>query len=83
MSTVYHPQTDGLTECKNQWLEQYLWLVVANDKEWSTLLPMVTLIHNNSANSTIRLAPNQLLIGWEPPATLVQAEGSDNPLAEQ
>ena len=33
MSMAYHPQTDGLTERKNQWLEQYLQLVAANDKE--------------------------------------------------
>ena len=73
---------DGLTEWKNQWLEQYLSLVIANSKEWSNLLPLATLVHNNSANSTTRLAPNQLLIGREPPATLAQAEGAENPLAE-
>jgi hypothetical protein len=44
---------------------------------------MATLVHNNSANSTTGLVPNQLLIGREPPATLAQGEGSDNPLAEQ
>jgi transposase InsO family protein len=82
MSTAYHPQTDGLTERKNQWLEQYLRLVAGNDKEWSTLLAMATLVHNNAANATTRLAPNQLLIGREPPATPAQGEGSDNPLAE-
>jgi hypothetical protein len=82
MSTAYRPQTDGLTECKNQWLEQYLRLVAGNDKEWSTLLAMATLVHNNAANATTGLAPNQLLIGQEPPATLAQGEGSDNPLAE-
>jgi hypothetical protein len=80
---VYHPQTDGLTEHKNQWLEQYLRLVVANDKEWSTLLPMATLVYNNAANSTTGLAPNQLLIGQELPATPAQGEGLDNPLVEQ
>jgi hypothetical protein len=83
MSTAYHPQTDGLTECKNQWLEQYLQLVAGNDKEWSNMLPIATLVHNNLANSTTRLAPNQLLIRREPPVTLVQGEGTDNPLAEQ
>jgi hypothetical protein len=83
MSTVYHPQTDGLMERKNQWLEQYLRLVVGNDKEWSTLLAMATLVHNNSANATTGLAPNQLLIRREPPATPAQGEESDNPLAEQ
>jgi hypothetical protein len=63
MSMAFHPQTDGLTKRKNQWLEQFLQLVAANDKEWSNLLSLVTLVHNNSANATIRLAPNQLLIG--------------------
>jgi len=47
------------------------------------MLPIATLVHNNLANSTTRLAPNQLLIGREPPAMLVQGEGTDNPLAEQ
>jgi hypothetical protein len=83
MSTAFHPQMDGLTECKNQWLEQYLRLVAANNKEWSELLSLATLVHNNSANSTTRLAPNQLLIGQEPPATPTHGEGAENPLAEQ
>jgi len=79
---AFHPQTDRLTEQKNQWLEQYLCLVMVNNEEWSNLLPLATLVHNNLANSTTRLAPNQLLIGREPPATPAQAEGVDNPLAE-
>jgi hypothetical protein len=83
MSTAFHPQTDGLTERKNQWLEQYLRLVAANNKEWSELLPLATLVHNNSANASTRLAPNQLLIGREPPATPTHGEGTENPLAEQ
>ncbi len=56
--------------------------MTGNSEEWSNLLPLATLVHNNSANSTTRLAPNQLLIGREPPATLAQAEGADNPLVE-
>jgi hypothetical protein len=47
------------------------------------MLPIATLVHNNSANSTTRLTPNQLLIGREPPVTPAQGEGADNPLAEQ
>ncbi len=57
-------------------------MVTGNSEEWSNLLPLATLVHNNSANSTTRLAPNQLLIGREPPATPAQVEGADNPLAE-
>ena len=82
LSTVFHPQMDGLMEWKNQWLEQYLRLVMANSEEWSNMLPLATLVYNNLANSTTRLAPNQLLIRREPSATPVQAEGTENPLAE-
>ncbi len=80
---AYHPQTDGLSERKNQWVEQFLRLVASNQEEWSTALPIATLVHNNSQNATIRMSPNQLLIGLEPPATPSQAEGTSNPLAEQ
>ena len=80
---AYHPQTDGLSEQKNQWVEQFLQLVASNQEEWSTVLPLTTLVHNNSQNATIRMSPNQLLIGLEPPATPNQAEGTSNPLAEQ
>jgi len=50
--------------------------------EWSNLSPLAMLVHNNLANSTTRLAPNQLLIRREPLATLVQTEGVENPLAD-
>ncbi len=83
LSTVYHPQTDGLSERKNQWVEQFLQLVATNQEEWSTALPLATLVHNNLQNATIRMSPNQLLIGLEPPMTPSQAEGTSNPLAEQ
>ena len=53
------------------------------NKRWSDILPLVTLAYNNLANATTRLAPNQLLIGREPPATPAQGERTDNPLAGQ
>jgi hypothetical protein len=69
LSTAYHPQTDGLTERKNQGLEQLLRLVATNQDDWSNVLPLLTLIHNNAANSTTGTAPNELLIGREPVTT--------------
>jgi len=81
--TAYHLQMDGLSERKNQWVEQFLWLVVSNQEEWSMALPLATLIHNNSQNTTIRMSPNQLLIRLEPPATPNQVEGATNPLVEE
>jgi hypothetical protein len=83
LSTAYHPQTDGLTERTNEKVEQFLRLVSANQEDWSSALPIVTLIHNNSKNATIKMSPNLLLIEREPPATPSQAVGSTNPTAEQ
>jgi len=57
--------------------------VATNQEDWSSALPLTTLVHNNSQNATIRTSLNQLLIGLEPPATPNQAEGANNPLAEQ
>jgi hypothetical protein len=48
LSTTYHPQTDGLLERKNQWLEQYLRLVCGNQADWPTMLAIATLMHNNA-----------------------------------
>src|SRR6266853_819733 len=70
-------------EQKNQWVEQYLQLVTTNQDDWSTMLPLTTLVHNNAKNGTTGFTPNDLLIGREPLVTPEQAEGADNPLAEQ
>ena len=83
LSMAYHPQMDRLTEHTNQKVEQFLRLVLVNQEDWSSMLPIATLIHNNSKNTTTRTSPNLLLIGREPLATLSQAVGSTNPTAEQ
>ena len=47
ISTAFHPQTDGLTECKNQWVEQYIHLYMsARQDDWDAWLPIVTFVHN-------------------------------------
>jgi len=47
------------------------------------MLPLAMLVHNNAQNGTMGFAPNNLLIGREPPATPAQGKGMENPLAEQ
>ncbi len=48
LSTAYHPQTNGLTKWKNQWVKQFLCLISTNQDDWSTMLPLTTLVHNNA-----------------------------------
>jgi Chromo (CHRromatin Organisation MOdifier) domain len=83
LSTAFHPQTDGLSERTNQWVEQYLRLITMNQNEWSKWLPMATAIHNNSRNSTTGFTPNELLVGWEPPLSTEQRSELKNQTAEE
>jgi len=66
LSTAFHPQTDGLLEQKNQWVEQYLQLVtLAVPKDWTQWLVLASAVHNNRRNSTTSLSPNQVLLGYD------------------
>jgi RNase H-like domain found in reverse transcriptase/Integrase zinc binding domain/Chromo (CHRromatin Organisation MOdifier) domain len=82
LSMVFHPQTDGLSEWKNQWVEQYLRLICTNQDQWSKWLPVVTAVHNNTRNSTTGFAPNTLLLGWEPLLTPDQTVPTSNQKTE-
>jgi hypothetical protein len=82
LSTAFHPQTDGLSERKNQWIEQYLHLICTNQDEWAKWLPMVMAVHNNTRNSTTSFAPNMLLLGWEPPLAPNQTLPTSNQKAK-
>src|SRR5216683_4920023 len=79
---VYHPHTDSLTEQKNQCAEQFLRLISTNQDDWSMMLPLTTLVHNNAQNVTTGLALNQLLNGLEPTITPDQSVSSNNLTAE-
>ncbi len=81
LSTAFHPQTDGLSKRKNQWVEQFLRLLSTNQHDWATMLPLATIVHNNTRNSTTGFAPNLLLHGLEPAATPDQGSNTDNPAA--
>jgi hypothetical protein len=74
---------DGLLERKNQWIEQYLWLVMSMQPEdWMEWLSIATGVHNNRRNATTGLSPNQILIGYNIPLTLDHMEPSTNEAVE-
>ena len=81
ISTAFHPQMDGLMEHTNQWIEQYLHLILVNQKDWSTWLPMAMAVHNNLTNVTMGKTPHQLLIGVTPPLSPDQQNNTNNVLA--
>ena len=84
ISTAFHPQTDGLSERKNQWVEQYLWTVTsASPEDWTQWLALALVVHNNRRNATTRLLPNQILLGYEPQLTLEILPPSNNDLVEE
>jgi hypothetical protein len=66
LSLAFHPQTDGISERKNQWIEQYLQLVTfASPEDWTHWLAIAMAVHNNWRNKTTGLSPNQILLGYE------------------
>ena len=69
ISTAFHPQTDGLTERKNQWVKQYLHLYTsARQDNWDVWLPIATFVHNQWPNATTKRSPHELLLGYCPSA---------------
>jgi transposase InsO family protein len=69
-SIVYHPETNGQTERKNQTLEDMLCMYVMDQqKRLEEFLPLVEFAYNNSYHSTIKMVPFKVLYGrlcWAP-----------------
>jgi hypothetical protein len=67
MSTVFHPQTDGVTERANRPIGQILRSVVRDDqKDWAAKCPMVELAPNSNVSTTTGFAPFELNHGYMP-----------------
>jgi len=84
LSTAFHPQTDGLSERKNQWVEQYLHLITnAQQEDWSQWLTVATAVHNDHVNATLGTTPSEILLGYRPTLHPDQNVPSSNQTAEQ
>jgi hypothetical protein len=64
MSSSYHPQSDGQTECVNQCMETYLWCFVhACPTKWLQYLPLAEFWYNTSLHFAIGRSPFEALYG--------------------
>ena len=64
LSTAFHPQTDGQSERTIQILEDMLRACVLDfGGSWNKYLPLIEFSYNNSYQSTIEMAPYELLYG--------------------
>lgn len=67
MSTSYHQQTDGQTECVNKCLEIYLRCFIhACPNYWSQFLPLAEFWYNSSYHSALDMSPFHALCSHEP-----------------
>jgi transposase InsO family protein len=84
VSTAFHPQTDGLTERKNQWVKQFLRTITMHQQnDWAQWLPLATAVHNRAVNATTEVPPSEALLGYLPRLDYRMDEPSMNPQVEE
>jgi len=80
MSTAFHPQTDGQTECLNQTIEAYLRAFVGHKQDnWAGLLLMAEFAYNNSVTTGNGMFPFYTNYGFHHVASDPAAVGPLNP----
>ena len=63
LSTAFHHQTDGQSECTIQTLEDLLRSCVLSWKGSWDHLPLVEFVYNNNYQASIKMAPYEALYG--------------------
>lgn len=68
LSSGYHPQSDGQTECLNQELESTLRCITSHiPSTWASYLPWFEYVHNTLTSSATGLSPFEASLGYQPP----------------
>lgn len=81
LSSAFHPQTDGQTECVNQILEQYLRCAINyQQSDWKHLLPMAELASNNTIHASTGTTPFYADYGFHPRFDFQHSQGVAVPL---
>ncbi|QRW11768.1 Retrotransposable element Tf2 protein [Ceratobasidium sp. AG-Ba] len=74
-STAFHPETDGITERTNQWLEGFLRSFCNyRQDDWVRWLPIAEFCHNNQVNSATGKIAFETIYGLHPRWDLVDLE---------
>jgi hypothetical protein len=67
MSTSFHPQSNGQTECTNQEIGKYLCMFCGKDQDnWAKLLPIAEFAYNSHVHLASKASPFKLLYGYQP-----------------
>ncbi|GJT13402.1 putative reverse transcriptase domain-containing protein [Tanacetum coccineum] len=81
MSTAYHPETDGQSECIIQTLEDMLRACVMDfGGSWDTHLPLVEFSYNNSYHMSVKCAPFEALYGRKCRSPVIWTEVGESQL---
>ncbi|GJU30583.1 putative reverse transcriptase domain-containing protein [Tanacetum coccineum] len=81
LSTAYHPETDGQSECTIQTLEDMLRACAIDfGGNWDTHLPLVEFSYNNSYHSSVKCAPFEALYGRKCRSPIAWAEVGESKL---
>jgi hypothetical protein len=71
MSTVFHAETDGLSENSNKTVVRDLCGFTTHDHaNWNDYLPLAESAFNSSVHRSTKLTPFELDLGYEPPLLL-------------
>ena len=85
VSTAYHPQTDGLSECSNQTVEIALRYLITShpDTAWHKSLPAMQSILMNAVVSTTGMSPNQILYRYPTRDSIALLSKESKPIARE
>ena len=71
LTTAYHPQSNGQTECANQEVEQHLCLFANSHQDnWVMFLPTAEFVLNSRMHSTHKMTPFEVMYGYQPDFTV-------------
>jgi len=83
LTTAYHPQSNGTTECFNQEIEAYIGIYCSSNPEiWHKSIGTMEFTHNNRRHSDRQRTAFELMLGSSPVAIPTSFENTKFPSVE-